>query len=65
MGYLDDYVNKATKLRVKKRPKSIGKIIYLIRSGRYDPANPTHVHMKNVAMDHGYIDREMNIVKEP
>jgi len=63
MGYLDDYVNNATKMHIRKPLKSMSKLIALIRTNSFDPSNPTHVRIKNVGIKYGYIDEEMNILK--
>lgn len=63
MGYLDDYINNAMKPHKRKQLKSVPQIIMLIRTHTYDGSNPTHVRMKNVAIKHGYIDSDMNILK--
>lgn len=63
MGYLDDYINNATKPRKRPRLKSIPKVIALIRSGEFDPSDPRHVRMRNVAIKYGYVDEDGNVLK--
>ena len=63
VGYLDDYINNAAKPHKRRPLKSIPKLIALIRSGKYDPSDPRHVRMRNVALKYGYIDGDMNILK--
>lgn len=63
MGYLDDYINNATKIHIKKPLKCIPKLLALIRTNKFDPSNPNHVKWKNIGIKYGYIDSEMNILK--
>lgn len=63
MGYLDDYVNNATKLRVKKPLKCIPTLLSLIQSNQFDYSNPRHIRMKNIGVKYGYIDEDLNILK--
>lgn len=63
MGYLDDYVNNATKMHIKKHPKCLDELIRLIRYNAFNPSNPNHVRWKNVGIKYGYIDNDLNILK--
>lgn len=66
MSYLDDYINNPLKLRKKRKIKTTAskKIIKIIRTGLYDPSDMMHVRMKNIAVRQGYIDEQLNILKE-
>lgn len=63
MGYLDDYINNATKTHIRKPLKSMKTLLTLIRTNSFDPSNPRHIRMKNVGIKYGYIDNELNILK--
>lgn len=63
MSYLDDYINNATKLRIKRTPTCIPKLLAVIRANKFDPENPNHAKWKNVGLKYGYIDPEMHILK--
>ena len=63
MGYLDDYVNNATKMHIKKTLKCIPTLLTLIRTNTFDRSNPRHVRMKNIGIKNGYIDEDLNILK--
>lgn len=61
---LVDKINNPLKRHHKKPSSSAGQIIKLIRTNQYDPTNRIHVYMKNTAIRQGYIDEELNIMKE-
>ena len=61
---LTDKINNPLKRHHKKKSTSAQQIIKLIRTNSYNPSNKLHVYMKNVAIRQGYIDEELNIIKE-
>jgi hypothetical protein len=60
---LDDILNNKLKHPKKKKRVSCQKIIQLILDNKYDPSNPTHVRMKNRAVEAGVIDENLNIIE--
>ena len=63
MGYLDDYINNATKVHIRKPLKCIPTLLTLIRTNTFDRSNPRHKRMMNVGIKYGYIDSDLNILK--
>ena len=63
MGYLDDYINNATKIRIKKPIVCIDKLLMLIRTNQFNPSDKLHVRWKQIGIKYGYIDSELNILK--
>lgn len=61
---ITDNITNAYKRHHKRFPSSIQKVITLIRTNKYDPADFNHVKMKNVAVRYGYIDNDLTIIKE-
>ena len=66
MSKLVDKINEPLKLRHKRKKTlpSVVQAIQLIRQNKYDPTNFRHVNVIKVAIRHGYIDEELNIIKE-
>lgn len=61
---LTDKINNPLKRHHKRPSVSAQKIIRLIRTNNYNPSDKLHVRMKNIAIKQGYIDEELNIIKE-
>ena len=61
---LVDKINNPLKLHIKKPRISAKKVIHLIRTNQYNPSNMTHVRMFNYALANGYVDEDLNILKE-
>jgi hypothetical protein len=59
-----DKINNPMKLHKKKTPVSAKKVIHLIRTGDYNPSNMIHKRMFNYALRNGYVDEDLNILKE-
>ena len=59
-----DVIYNTTKLHHKKPTVSAKQIIKLLRTNQYDPTNMVHNEMLKVAQRQGYIDKDLNIIKE-
>ena len=47
-----------------RTPPSIQEIIFIIRTNKFDWSNRHHVKKLNTAIKYGYIDEDLNILKE-
>lgn len=69
MSKIDDKLTiltnaKQYKKNAKREPKCIQEVIHMIINGTFNYNNPGHRKKLQIAIDYGYVDKNLNILEE-